>query len=91
MSGGPKPRGIVCSFLSTPHKARKVSLICFRCSLLDGRVSGGLQSCVSHGVLLNKADVALIIYTASAPSEVCAVGSGCHRAKGTGQPVLGQK
>ena len=33
---------------------------------------GGPESCVSLGVLLREAYVLLIIYTVSAPSEVCA-------------------
>lgn len=33
---------------------------------------GGPESCVSLGVLLSEAYVLLIIYTVSAPSEVCA-------------------
>lgn len=36
---------------------------------------GGRESCVSLSVLLSEAYVLLIIYTVSAPSEVCADGA----------------
>lgn len=51
----------------------------FGASSLSWRVSGGSQSRANHSASLSKADVALVIYTAPAPSEVCADSSGCRR------------